>query len=541
MATAVDVSRHLQCPICKNLFEDPVSTVCGHSFCQRCLEQHISTSDQQCPLCKESIYTKPSVNVALKTLLQQFLQMQMADLSLYTGERGEIPCNVCEENLTSRAVKSCLTCLLSYCERHLKRHQSLSRHRGHKLVSPVERLDEKACPAHGRPLELYCKREKRLICTLCVKTGEDVISIETERERREAEQQNIIKGLESMTNQSENKLEDLQNTVTKYQVQIDREQREIKEVFAEVMDVVRRAEVELLIPLEDGRRRLDKEMAEKTQQIQKEILKYREIIDHLNQNKKEEDDMVFLQSDWLEVEPSVPAEVKDDWTVSIDTELKFGSMRNINSSALASIRTQLENLCSFEIRRIQRFSVDVILDEETAHLSLEVSQEGKSVRDNGNVHYISGGPGQFDLVGGILGKLQIMSGRAFWVVEVGEKTSWELGVLRENANRKGKVSYKPEEGYWAIVLCDSNLYGAFEDPPLQLHLSTKPQKVGVFVDYEDALVSFYNMDNLSHIYSFTQCDFNETLRPYFNPHPNKDGNNSLPMTICSVNPDDIFI
>ncbi|KAA0722900.1 Zinc-binding protein A33 [Triplophysa tibetana] len=536
MATAIDVSHHLQCPICKNLFEDPVSTVCGHSFCQRCLEQHISMSDKQCPLCKESVYTIPSVNIALKTLLQQFLQMQMADLSLYTGERGEIPCNVCEENLTSTAVKSCLTCLLSYCEHHLKRHQSLERHRGHKLVSPVERMDEKACRVHGRPLELYCKREKRLICTLCVKTGEDVISMETERERREAEQQNTIKGLESMTNQSENKLEDLQSTVTKYQDHIEREQREIKRVFAEVMDVVRSAEEDLLAPLEDGRRCLEKEESEKTQQIKKEILKYREIIDDLNQNKKEEDDMVFLQS-----YPSVTAELKDDWTVSIDTELKFGSMRNINSSALVSIRTHLEKLCSFEIRRIQRFSVDVILDEETTHPSLEVSQEGKTVRDNGKVHDSPGGPGQFDLVGGILGRLQIKSGRAFWVVEVGEKTSWELGVVRENANRKGKVSYKPKEGYWAIVLCASNLYGAFEDPPIQLHLSTKPQKVGVFVDYEDALVSFYNMDDLSHIYSFTQCDFNETLRPYFNPHPNKDGNNSHPMTICSVNPGDILI
>ncbi|XP_056598982.1 E3 ubiquitin-protein ligase TRIM38-like [Triplophysa dalaica] len=474
MASPVDVPRHRQCLICKNLFEDLVTNGCGHSSSQRCMNQHISMRNQECPMCQEPVYTKSSVNAALETILQEFVQVQKADRSLYTRETGEIPCDICEENLPLRAVKSCLTCLLSYCERHLKRHQSLRRHRGHKLVSPVERLDEKACRVHGRPLELYCKREKRLICSLCVKTGEDVVFIETERELKEAEKQNTVKGLETMTNQA----------------QIDREQREIKKVFAEVMDVVRRAEEELLSPLEEGRKFLEKKMAEKNHQIEKS-------------------------------NPPVLAEFKDDWTVSIDTELKFGSMRNINSSALASIATQLENLCSF---------VDVILDEETAHLSLEVSPDGKIVS----------GPGQFCLVGGILGKLQITSGRAFWVVEVGKKPSWELGVVSENANRRRNVSYKPKEGYWAIVLCDSNLYGAFEDPPLQLHLSTKPQKVGVFVDYEDALVSFYNMDNLSHIYSFTQCDFNETLRPYFNPLPKKDGNDSHPMTICSVNPDDIL-
>ncbi|XP_056598992.1 E3 ubiquitin/ISG15 ligase TRIM25-like [Triplophysa dalaica] len=226
MATAIDVFRHLRCPICKNLFVDPVTTGCGHSFCQRCLDQHIRMSNQQCLICQETVYTQRSVNTALKTILQEFLQVQMADLSLCTGGRGEIPCDICEESLPLRAVKSCLTCLHSYCERHLKRHQSLSRHRGHKLVSPVERLDEKACRFHGRPLELYCKRDKRLICTLCVKTGEDVVSIETERARREAEQQNAIKELESMTNQSENKLEDLQNTVTKYQESSDRQRAE---------------------------------------------------------------------------------------------------------------------------------------------------------------------------------------------------------------------------------------------------------------------------------------------------------------------------
>ncbi|KAA0722906.1 Tripartite motif-containing protein 16 [Triplophysa tibetana] len=363
MATAIDVSRHLQCPICKNLFEDPVTMGCGHSFCQRCLHQHIRMSNQQCLLCQEPVYTRCSVNAALKAILQDFLHVQMADLSLYTGERGEIPCNICDENLPLRAVKSCLTCLLSYCERHLKSHQSLERHRGHKLVSPVERMDEKACRVHGRPLELYCKRDKRLMCTLCLKTGEDVVSLETERKEREAEQQNTIKGLESMTNQSENKLEDLQNNFKEYMAQIDREQREIKEVFAEVMDVVRRAEEDLLAPLEDGRRSLEKEEAEKTQQIKNKILKYREIIDQLNQNKNEQDDIYFLQS-----YPSVPAELKDDWTVSIDTELKFGSMKNINSSALVSIRTHLEKLFSFEV---------LIMDEETGNQSPELSQDGK--------------------------------------------------------------------------------------------------------------------------------------------------------------------
>ncbi|XP_073715301.1 butyrophilin subfamily 1 member A1-like [Misgurnus anguillicaudatus] len=189
-----------------------------------------------------------------------------------------------------------------------------------------------------------------------------------------------------------------------------------------------------------------------------------------------------------------------------------------------------------KIRRIQRFLADVTLDEETAHSALEVFQDGKSVRVRGNAHNIPISPRRSDLVAGVLGRSQITSGREFWLVDVGQRTGWELGVVRENANRTGKVFYKPSEGYWTIVFCGPNTYGAFEENPIHLHLSTKPKKVGVFVDYENNLISFYNMDDQSHIYTFTQCRFNGTIRPYFNPHVNRDVNNSDIMTISFVNP-----
>ncbi|ROL42485.1 Nuclear factor 7, ovary [Anabarilius grahami] len=495
MTTAIDVSRHLHCPICKNLLADPVSTSCGHTFCKRCLDQHISMSEPYCPICQEPVSTKPSVNAALDALLREFHQTQLPDLNLFCGERGAVPCDICDEHLTFKAVKSCLNCLLSYCDRHLKQHQSMVRFKGHKLVNPLEKLDQRACNAHGRPLELYCRRDERCICALCVKLGGDVIPVETERERRQA--------------------------------LIEREQQDIKEVIAAVMEALKSSEQVLLDPLEDGRRCLETEMDEKTQQMQKDILKYKETIESLNRTMDEEDDIFFLQS-----YPSVPTEFKDDWMVSLDTELNFGTMRNLRAALLAEIDTHLEKLSTV---------VDVTLDADTAHPHLEVSRDSKAVRDTGENHNIPGSPQQFDLVGGVLGKTRITSGRAFWVVEVGKKVGWELGVMREGANRKGKVSYKPSEGYWAIVLCGQNMYGALEDPPVQLRLNTKPQKLGVFVDCEEALVSFYDMVALTHIYTFTKCSFHGAIRPYFNPHPNKDGNNSSPLVICAVNQTDVSV
>lgn len=68
-----------------------------------------------------------------------------------------------------------------------------------------------------------------------------------------------------------------------------------------------------------------------------------------------------------------------------------------------------------------------------------------------------------------------------------------------------------------------------------LSLREKPQKVGVFVDYEEGLVSFFNVETKTHIYSYTGCTFTEKLHPYFGPCFNDGGKNSAPLIITPVN------
>ncbi len=79
------------------------------------------------------------------------------------------------------------------------------------------------------------------------------------------------------------------------QALLEKEQQEIQEVFAALTEGLKNTEEVLLAPLEDGRRCLEKDRDEKTQQIQKDILKYKEAIESLNRNKNEEDDVLFIQ------------------------------------------------------------------------------------------------------------------------------------------------------------------------------------------------------------------------------------------------------
>ncbi|MCI4383015.1 hypothetical protein PGIGA_G00021580 [Pangasianodon gigas] len=121
----------------------------------------------------------------------------------------------------------------------------------------------------------------------------------------------------------------------------------------------------------------------------------------------------------------------------------------------------------------------------------------------------------------ILGKQGFSSGRFYYEVQVSGKTMWSLGVVRESVNRKGKIEmFKPQDGFWTVALRNGNEYTARNNLYVRLSLREKPQKVGVFVDYEEGLVSFYDVEARSHIYSFTGQSFTEKPYPHFGPCAN---------------------
>lgn len=175
---------------------------------------------------------------------------------------------------------------------------------------------------------------------------------------------------------------------------------------------------------------------------------------------------------------------------------------------------------------------DVKLDPTTAHRRLVLSEDGKEVRDKGEDREVADAPERFDLFASVLGLNPLSSGRSFWEVEVGDKTGWDLGVARADANRRGKLSLSPDDGYWVIVRYDQEKYAALTAPPISLSLANHPRKVGILVDTEDGLVSFYDTAAGSHVYSFTGCSFGDAvLLPYFSPHAKQEEKNSEPLIV----------
>uniref|UniRef100_A0A3Q3QDI1 B30.2/SPRY domain-containing protein n=2 Tax=Monopterus albus TaxID=43700 RepID=A0A3Q3QDI1_MONAL len=319
------------------------------------------------------------------------------------------------------------------------------------------------------------------------------------------------------------KVNEVNSSVKACKGSLDAEWVEINSVFSEVIKVVEDARQKALQPLEDRRRKVKKEAQDLVRSLEGEIGQLKKAIDELDKNPD------------LQVCPPTGLDESKDWTnLSVDTSFSFGTIRTTVSAMMEQIHQKLDQLSPVEHKRIPKFAADVKLDPLTAHQCLVLSVDGKEVRDRGKNQNVPDAPERFDMYGSVLGLNSLTSGKSYWEVEVSNKTGWDLGVTRGDANRKGKLSLNPDNGYWVTVHFKDSEYAALTSPPLSLSLKEKPQKVGVFVDYEEGLVSFYSVTAQSHIYSFTECSFRGEIFPYFSPHLEQNGKNSHPLIISTV-------
>ncbi|CAO2609000.1 Butyrophilin-like protein 1 [Lemmus lemmus] len=114
-----------------------------------------------------------------------------------------------------------------------------------------------------------------------------------------------------------------------------------------------------------------------------------------------------------------------------------------------------------------------------------------------------------------------MLGRYYWEVDVGDTEDWTLGVYElytqdapsKESLKKFRVLEKKADEYRALTFCSQNV--SLEE---SLQLKTRPLKIAIFLDQEDNDLSFYNMTDETHIFSFAQTSFLGSLYPYFTRH-----------------------
>ncbi|XP_040891653.1 E3 ubiquitin/ISG15 ligase TRIM25 isoform X7 [Toxotes jaculatrix] len=184
----MSLEDELTCSICLSTFDCPVTIPCGHNFCQDCL---LATwkDTYSCPQCRTHFATKPELkkNTVLSTVVQTFnLRSSKSEGNLFgeekkAEEKDVIRCDTCME---AEASQTCLTCMASFCEEHLRPHRENPIFRVHQLSEPVGDLSERICPDHHKLMELFCSQHGRPICSLCLQNVHKGCSFTSPEEQR---------------------------------------------------------------------------------------------------------------------------------------------------------------------------------------------------------------------------------------------------------------------------------------------------------------------------------------------------------------------
>ncbi|KAK3546703.1 hypothetical protein QTP70_032181, partial [Hemibagrus guttatus] len=244
----------------------------------------------------------------------------------------------------------------------------------------------------------------------------------------------------------------------------EKEKTDSVEVFTALIRSIKRSQAELLKLMEEKQKAAERQAEGLIKELEQEITIYSSMCS--------------------------PPHTKNWTEISINTGLSGDTVRTalsqlqqtLNKRVTKTLNDKLKEIVSTELKRIQQYAVDVTLDPDTAHPYLILSADGKQVKG---------------------------------------KTDWDFGVATESIKRKGKINPSPKYGLWTVALRNENQYKARAGPAVPLTLREKLEVVGMFVDYEEGLVSFYDVKSRSHIYSFTGQSFTERLYPYLSPSLNE--------------------
>ncbi|CAL8262721.1 unnamed protein product [Boreogadus saida] len=530
--------ENFSCPICLDVFSSPVSTPCGHSFCRTCINRFWDEQVQcKCPICNQIFDTRPDpqVNIFVSEMADQF-RTTVRVKEQPCVEPGEVPCDVCT-GTQLKAVKSCLMCLMSYCQTHLEPHHRVTVLKKHRLVEPMDRLEDRMCKKHDRLLELFCQTEQECVCLLCTVTdhkSHPVVPLKDEYEVKTAQLGKIEAEVQQMIQETKLKIKEIKETVEFSKKDADGVIADGGRVFTALM---RRAE-----KCRDDFNQTVKERLKTTEKQAEDLIKEleQEIEDLTNRSSEvkplshTKDHLQFLQA-FRSLKDPPPTR---DWTtVEVCPPSYAGTLRRSLDQLKETLNMEMKKVPDAELKRVQQYEVDVTLDPDTADPYLILSEDGKQVHDGGVKKRLPHNPKRFTGYTCVLTRQSFSSGRFYFEVQVKDKTEWCLGVARESIDRRGWAGWTPETGYCTLY-CNNVVLVFKDDPDVRLPLRAGLQKVGVFVDYDEGLVSFYDVEARVHIYSATGCAFTEPLYPFFRPGSCQKGLNSAPLVISPVNQTD---
>ncbi|XP_037317666.2 LOW QUALITY PROTEIN: E3 ubiquitin-protein ligase TRIM38-like [Pungitius pungitius] len=510
------------CSVCLEVLTEPVSTPCGHNFCSACIHTYWDGSDIcQCPLCKRSFPQKPElqVNTFLSELAAEFkalLQVEASTPEPRLPGTADVLCDICSE-MRANAAKSCLTCLASFCEAHLQPHRRVAGLKGHTILDPVKNLDDRVCKTHSRVTELYCRTDRAFVCASCLTADHEshkVVSLDEEYHATVAKLDETQSNIQKMTQSRYEKIAEIQKSIGVGQTAAEEEKEASERVFQDLIRSLQSNRAELVSEIEEHHRKTKQKAEDLIGQLRMEVADLESRGEQLEQLSQSKDHHHVLQS-FLTTWPPPDAHPADRADIWAHSDPSFQAVRGTVTQVKRRLDQITEELPENKMKRMKRMrehAVNLTFDPDTANCSLVVSQDGKQVVSGGTKQKLRFNPKRFRRFQCVLAKEGFTAGKFYYEVQVEGHTEWNVGVVGESIDR-GEDMFM-ETGVWIIGL-NQGIYMVFTSHFSELKWKEKLRKVGIFVDYNERVVSFFDANTKSRIYSFTGCTFTEKLYPFF--------------------------
>ncbi|XP_033501926.2 tripartite motif-containing protein 16-like [Epinephelus lanceolatus] len=527
----------LCCSICLDLLKDPVTIACGHNYCMNCIKSHWNEADQRqihsCPQCRHTFMSRPALvkNTMLADLVEELkktgLQAAPAD-HCYAGPE-DVACDFCTGRKL-KAVKSCLQCLVSYCEQHLQPHYESPAFEKHKLVDPSKKLQENICTRHNKVIEIFCRTDQKCICYLCSMDehkGHDTVLAAAEWTERQKELGMSQQKIQRRIQNREKDVTVLQQEVEAINHSADKAVRDSEKIFTDLIRLIEKRRSDVKQHIRSQQKTKVRQVKELQEKLQQEITDLRRKDTELEKLSHTEDHNQFLQS-----YPSLShlTDSKDSSRINIRPVRHFENV----TAAVSEARDKLQDFVSDVWTKISltKTEVDVLLAQPqpktraeflqySCQITLDPNTAGNCVRlSGGNRRATENQPGSLPVIpppgsrSDII-RLQVLSresltGRCYWEVEWSGSA---VSVAVTSAHRKRPVyetAFGKNDTSWAVY-CLMNHYQFRHNRIITSISGPQSSRVGVYLDHPAGILSFYSVSDTMTLLHRVQTTFTQPL------------------------------
>ncbi|XP_033988585.1 tripartite motif-containing protein 16-like [Trematomus bernacchii] len=522
--------KKFRCSICLDPLKEPVTIPCGHNYCMNCIHRHWDGEDENqiysCPVCRQTFAPRPILvkNTLLAELMEELKETAPAD-HCYAGAE-DVGCDFCTGRKL-RALKSCLQCVASYCEKHLQPHYESPAFKKHKLVEPSKKLQESICSRHEEVKKMFCRTDQQCICYLCSMEdhkGHETVSAAAERTERQRElegsRQNILQGIQDR----EKDVKQLQQEVEAINGSADKAVED-SEICKELIRFMEKRNSDVKQQVRSKQETEVSRVKELQEKLEQEIRELKRRDAEMQKLSHTEDHNQFLlnyaslsalseptHSSSIEVRP---LRYFEDVTAAVsEVRDKLQDVVKKTWTNISLMVSEVEVLLSPPDPKTRaeflKYSCDITLDPNTANTQLVLTEEGRKATFTSLPQSYSSHPDRFTKWPQVLSK-ESLTGRCYW--EVKWSGMGVCAVAYKNIIRAGgweEGVFGTNDKSWALQSNNNNYtfwYNNIKTPVS----GPRSSRVGVYLDHRAGILSFYSVSETMTLLHRVQTTFTQPL------------------------------